>query len=516
MATELQSGQPMPALRPRVLIVDDDPGVLVAVERVLRRGGVETRSELSGTAALEMIDGFQPDVVISDHSMPGLSGVDFLTRVKERAPHAQRILLTGSTEPETIETAVSRSEVFRLIFKPWNDSQLMMTVRSALEQRALMVEVERLHQLTQDRNVELEASVQRRTEALSVAKREWELTFDAIDSPIVLVTHDLVVRRGNRAAARMGDVPVTSLNIGSKCHQLLFGRSTRCVGCPVSADLKAPVTAELSHGDRTFVIRAHPMEGEAVVACHYREVTEERLLGERLVESDKLSAIGSLAGGVAHEINNPLSGILGFSQIMKRQPGRSEADLESLQVIEESAHRCKRIVESLLKVSRRSRVEDRRLFDLSKCVDDTVALFRGEARRHPRLKLITRLDPDLPDVFGDPAQLGQVVLNLLQNGMQALPHFEGELEVVTGRKDAGCYFSVRDTGAGITAEHLPRIFDPLFTTKPPGEGTGLGLAISRRIISDHAGHLSVDTTVGKGTTFTAIIPVAPTKKGAAA
>ena len=505
----------MPDLLPRVLIVDDDPGVLTAIARVLRRGGVETRTELSGTAALAMLDGFQPDVVISDHSMPGISGVDFLTRVKERAPHAQRILLTGSNEPETIETAVSRSEVFRIIFKPWNDSQLMMTVRSALEQRALTLEVERLHRLTQDRNVELEHRVQHRTEALSVAKREWELTFDAIDSPIVLVTHDLVMRRGNRAAARVGGFPVTSLSSGAKCHQLLFGRAARCEGCPVSADLKAPVTAEITNGDRTFVLRAHPMEGEAaVVACHYREVTEERLMGQRLVESDKLSAIGSLAGGVAHEINNPLSGILGFSQIMKRQPGRSEADLESLQVIEESAHRCKRIVESLLKVSRRSRVEDRRLFDLSKCVDDTVTLFRGEARRHPRLKLLTKFDPDLPDVFGDPAQLGQVVLNLLQNGLQALKSCEGELEVVTGRKDTECFFSVRDSGSGIAAEHLPRIFDPLFTTKPPGEGTGLGLAISRRIIADHAGHLTVDTAVGKGTTFMAVIPAAPTKGAA--
>ncbi len=497
----------------RVLLVDDDPGVLAALVRLLRRGGVVTHTEVSGLEGLAVLENFQPDVVISDHRMPGIDGVEFLTRVKARLPHAQRILLTGEAEPEAIEAAVARSEVFRLIFKPWNDAQLMLTVRSALEQRALALEVERLHRLTQDRNVDLEARVQTRTEALSVAKREWELTFDTIDSPIVLVgVNDLTIRRANRAAARVSDSAIISLVAsGASCHQTLFGEPTRCAGCPVTPGLAVPATAEIHHGERTWQMRAHPMENTEVAVCHYREVTDERLLARRLLESEKMSAIGNLAGGVAHEINNPLSGILGFSQIMKRQPGRSEDDLEALEVIEESAKRCKQIVGSLLKISRRTRLEDRRAFDLSKCLEDTLTLFRGEARRHPRLKLLLRLDPELPDVFGDPAQLGQVALNLLQNGLQALPAGEGELEVVTGRKDEACFFSVRDTGTGIAPEHLPLIFDPLFTTKPPGEGTGLGLAIAARIVADHGGHFDVDTVVGRGSTFTAVLPVAPSR-----
>ena len=195
---------PLPVAPPRVLLVDDDPGVLAALGRLLRRGGIEGHGESSGLSALGVLERFRPDVIISDHRMPGIDGVEFLTRVKALLPQAQRILLTGEAEPEAIEAAVARSEVFRLIFKPWNDAQLMLTVRSAMEQRALALEVERLHRLTQDRNVDLEARVQARTEALSVAKREWELTFDTIDSPIVLVgVNDLAIRRANRAAARV-------------------------------------------------------------------------------------------------------------------------------------------------------------------------------------------------------------------------------------------------------------------------------------------------------------------------
>ena len=418
-----------PVAPPRVLLVDDDPGVLAALQRLLRRGGVETHAESDGLSALEVLESFHPDVVISDHRMPGIDGVEFLTRVKARMPQAQRILLTGEAEPEAIEAAVARSEVFRLIFKPWNDAQLMLTVRSALEQRALALEVQRLHQLTYDKNVDLEARVQARTEALSDAKRQWELTFDTIDSAIVLVgVKDLTIRRANKAAARVSESAITRLVAGgATCHQMLFGQPTQCAGCPVTPELKAPATAELHHGDRTWQMRAHPMENTEVAVCHYREVTDERLLARRLLEAEKMSAIGNLAGGVAHEINNPLSGILGFSQIMKRKPGRPDDDLEALEVIEESAKRCKQIVGSLLKISRRTRLEDRRLFDLSKCVDDTLTLFRGEARRHPRLKLSAHLDQELPDVFGDPAQLGQVALNLLQNALHALPGGEGEL-----------------------------------------------------------------------------------------
>jgi two-component system NtrC family sensor kinase len=218
-------------------------------------------------------------------------------------------------------------------------------------------------------------------------------------------------------------------------------------------------------------------------------------------------AIGNLAGGVAHEINNPLGGILAFSQLMKRDAGRTAQDVETLGLIEESAMRCKRIVESLLKFSRRSKVEERRSFDLSRCVEEAVMLFRAQLNKHPRVKLEVKLEPTELSVYGDPSQLGQVVLNLLHNGLQALPNYEGKLEVVTGVKDGFGTFTVRDTGCGIPQEHLTRVFEPHFTTKPPGEGTGLGLSIAYRIVQDHGGHFVVNSVVNQGSAFEVQIPV---------
>jgi len=242
----------------------------------------------------------------------------------------------------------------------------------------------------------------------------------------------------------------------------------------------------------------------------YRDVTDERMMTARLVETEKMAAVGQLAGGVAHEINNPLAGILTFAQLMKRDIGRAPQDLESLQLIEESALRCKRIVESLLQFSRRSHEGDRRPFDLNRCVEDAAFLFGAQLKKAPHATLEVKPEPELPSVIGDTGQLGQVLLNLLQNGLYALEGKQGTLSVTTGRRDTHVCFSVEDSGVGIEPSVLPRIFEPSFTTKPPGQGTGLGLAIAYRIVQDHGGRIEVQSRVGEGSTFTVLLPIPPT------
>ena len=508
--------------RGRLLIVDDEENILRSLRRVLRHADWDIETAPDGQRALELLPIFQPDVVVSDFRMPGISGVDLLSEVKLRSPHTQRILLTGNADHQALEEAINRSEIFRFVSKPWNDAQLVLTVRSAFEQHKLTSENERLLRLTQAQNVELrelnaelEARVQQRTLMLSRAKRDWELSFDAIETPMAIVGDGLVIRRANKAAAALMGRPVQELETRPHCHEFLFGRESRCDGCPLHDDLAEPQSSELKHGERTYVAQAFPTTGdEPVAVCIYRDVTDERALTRRLVESEKMIAIGNLAGGVAHEINNPLGGILAFSQLMKRESGRSPADLESLGLIEESALRCKRIVESLLKFSRQPRADDRRELDLSRCVEDAVLLFRAQARKHPQVHLDVRLQPGLL-VYADAAQLGQVVLNLLHNAIQALREQKGTVTVESGAVDGHVFFSVADTGCGISAEHLSRIFEPHFTTKPPGEGTGLGLSIAYRIVEDHGGHFTVDSKEGVGSTFTVTIPRSRASQGAA-
>jgi two-component system NtrC family sensor kinase len=498
----------------RLLVVDDEENILRALKRVLRRCPWEIVTALDAESGLKKLEGFTPEVVISDFRLPGMNGVDFLSKVKQLLPRAQRILLTGQADPYAIEQAINQSEIFRFISKPWNDGQLVLTVRSAFEQYQVIAENERLQALTQRHNEELKSANQRleeqvlqRTFKLSQAKREWELAFESLDLPLAVVDGNFKVARSNAAYAKVaGASPATP---HPECHHYLFGRDAACPGCPLPSAIntRQPSRAEITYKDRTYVMTVSPFPEEDRAVCTYRDVTEERTLTKRMIESEKMAAVGQLAGGVAHEINNPLGGILAFAQLMRRDAGRSAQDEESLSLIEESALRCKRIVQSLLQFARRSRDEDRREFDLSRCVDDAAFLFQGQLKGAPKAKLAIALASGLPQLHGNPAQLAQVVLNLLQNALYALGDNGGVLTISSGQAGEELFFSVEDTGSGIAPEHLDHIFEPSFTTKPPGEGTGLGLSIAYRIVHDHGGRFEVKSELGKGSRFTVTLPI---------
>ncbi|MHB8876834.1 MAG: ATP-binding protein [Myxococcaceae bacterium] len=506
----------MGTVRPgRLLVVDDEENILRAMKRVLGGGPWEITTAPDGEKGLQAFRQHQPEVVICDFHMPRMNGVEFLARVKELSPRTQRIMVTGEADQLAIEEAVNRSGVFRFVSKPWNDAQLELTVRSAFEQHALETENERLYQLTQSQNAELrslnaelEERVAVRTRMLTLAKRDWEMTFDTIDHPLAVIdVGSFALRRANLAYAKAAGRPVQQLGVGVTCHDFLFNREAPCADCPLQAGL-APGTrseAQLVRGAKVYVLGVYPME-EHVAVCSYRDVTGERAMTRQLVESEKMVAVGNLAGGVAHEINNPLGGILAFAQLMLRDDGRSASDLESLGLIEGSALRCKKIVDSLLKFSRKTAAEERRAFDLSKCAEDAVVLFRAQLKVSSNVTLAAELAPGVLSVFGEPGHLGQVFLNLLQNALQSLPLGHGAITVQTGLRDGQCFFKVTDTGSGITQEHLPRIFEPHFTTKAPGQGTGLGLAIAYRIVKDHGGEFEVHSEPGKGSSFTVLIP----------
>jgi two-component system NtrC family sensor kinase len=339
-------------------------------------------------------------------------------------------------------------------------------------------------------------------------EREWELTFDTIEAPMAVVQlSDFTVRRANRAYARAAGaaLEVKELPERPRCFRYLFQRETPCPACPITRGA-ASGQAELSSGGKVYVLSVNPIDETGNAVCSYRDVTEERGITRRLMETEKMVAVGNLAGGVAHEINNPLGGILAFCQLMQRDPGRSSSDLEALMLMEESALRCKRIVDSLLKFSRRSRTEDRRPLNLSACMEDAALLFRAQLKRYPKVELTSDLQAGLPSVYGDPGQLAQVVLNLLQNALQALPAAGGRLSLTTGQREGHCTVTVTDNGSGIPAEVLPHIFEPHFTTKPAGEGTGLGLAIAYGIVKDHGGEIEVQTQPERGSTFTVLVP----------
>ncbi len=241
-----------------------------------------------------------------------------------------------------------------------------------------------------------------------------------------------------------------------------------------------------------------------------RDVTDEKRLVEQLLQQEKLAAIGQLVSGVAHELNNPLAGLLAFSQLLMTQSEPNEERQRAVASINHEARRASKIVRNLLTFARRHQPE-RQATDLNQIVTDTV-----ELRRYPlrvaRVDLTLTLDEELPLTWADPFQLQQVVLNLLTNAEQAMEEWPGErkLEFRTMQQGDTLVIRVTDTGPGIDERSIHKVLTPFFTTKAIGKGTGLGLSISDGIVREHGGRIAVSSTLGGGATFTVELPrIAP-------
>lgn len=341
----------------------------------------------------------------------------------------------------------------------------------------------------------------------------WESTFDAITMPVQIVSHDYRIQRANLSFAEVGSREISTI-IGEHCYEVFAGRSSPCEGCPLQQGLQEDrtVTSSIGHEihDHQFEATAFPYEAEGGASSailSYRDVTEERRLQQEIAQQEKMAAIGMLAGGVAHEINNPLGGILAFTQLILRSlPEESEISGD-LKEIESAALRCKRIVADLLEFSRAPKKREENLVDLKALLDKILPFVRSEMQSL-NIEFEFRCADDTPPVAGHVDRLQQVFLNLITNSCQAMPQ-GGKLTIAFSKGNhGGAEASVCDTGHGISSKDMKLIFDPFFTTKGPGKGTGLGLSISYRIVREHGGSILVKSKEGEGTCFILTFPSA--------
>jgi two-component system NtrC family sensor kinase len=284
------------------------------------------------------------------------------------------------------------------------------------------------------------------------------------------------------------------------------------IAIPISRSITRPVetlaraTERVAQGDRTVTV---PVEGTgelSILARSFNSMVETlRTTEQQLIQSEKLASVGQLAAGVAHEINNPLGTILLFSDIMRKELPQGDPRYEDLKMIIEEATRCKTIVSDLLNFARQNEVLAQTT-DVNALLQETIDEL-GVNPIFEHIEIFPRLDPALPSIQADPAQLREVFVNLMTNAAEAM-ETGGTLTVTTETGDdetVGIAF--KDTGCGIPEANLSKIFTPFFTTKPIGKGTGLGLAIVYGIIKMHRGQIYVESEVGVGSTFTITLPL---------
>ncbi|WP_028458082.1 response regulator [Chloroflexus sp. Y-396-1] len=279
-----------------------------------------------------------------------------------------------------------------------------------------------------------------------------------------------------------------------------------------------PFTISLQHSayeSATIELNAQRLDADdqTRIVCIGRDLTERRRLEQQLIQSDKLSALGQLVAGVAHELNNPLTSISGYAQLLLRNRTLNDEVRADLEQIRQQAERAGRIVRNLLMFAREHKPE-RLATQINEVIQSTLAL-QVYQLRVDNITVQLDLDPELPSTVVDPHQLQQVLLNLITNARQAMnERGSGILTIRTRRHEAadGRYIeiSISDNGVGIPAQYLDKVFNPFFTTKPVGQGTGLGLSICYGIIQEHQGQIWIESREGVGTTVFIRLPIIET------
>jgi two-component system NtrC family sensor kinase len=348
---------------------------------------------------------------------------------------------------------------------------------------------------------------------LHARERTLAAALATMDQPVLILGVDARVQYANTAAIREYGYDASEIT-GLSVDDFVVASAQVPMTIPAMPHDQTLWTGEHTHRRKdgtefpASVTLSHIRNGSDDIiglVISIRNLTEERKVADHLGRTEKLAAIGELVAGVAHELNNPLTGISTFAQLLLED--RLEAEQrESVSLIKREADRAIGVIRDLLVFARKTDARDVTV-DINTIVQHTVRL-RALASRSSGIEVHMQLDKSAPKVRGDEQKLQQVVLNLLVNAESAMRDAKvRHLSVLTRKKNRAVVIVVSDTGHGMTPSVSQRVFEPFFTTKPPGEGTGLGLSVSYGIIQTHGGTISVESTPDVGTTFTISLPL---------
>ncbi|RID82353.1 HAMP domain-containing protein [Mesobacillus zeae] len=310
------------------------------------------------------------------------------------------------------------------------------------------------------------------------------------------------------------------------CYALIGGESAPCEDCPIydpnskSLQDKRLKFKTNNDEDKTFRHRVFPLnhaiEGEGEFLVVVEDITEQQLVEEKMVQTDKLSALGIMASSFAHEVNNPLATINAYAEdlldrIDVEDETMSEGETEHyLRVIQQNIERCKRITGNLLNFSRKQEW-NAEVFDIQEIIDSSISLVDYQLKKN-KIHLTLSIEENLPGIRGDGLKLMQVMVNLINNAVDAMEEEEERKLIISALKSkGGILLKVEDSGNGISPEIIPRLFDPFFTTKSAGKGTGLGLSVCYGIIQQFGGSIEVESKCEEGSVFKLFLPLSEGK-----
>ncbi|MGD8368219.1 MAG: response regulator [Desulfobacterales bacterium] len=507
----------------RVLIIDDEEGIRRVMKINLEDAGFAVATAENGETGLAMCGEFDPQLVITDIRMPGMTGIEVLEAVKDRFPRMEVIVVTAFGEMELAISALQH-DASDFITKPVDDGVLFVALDRAKERW-------RTREQIRDYTTFLEKGWADTTqELMETFAFQRNLIESSMDGILGVDENDRVVAF-NRSLEQMLGYQKSEVLHTSSLSRFLPPDGQKALKAAIGGDsyggrdrVSLYETSLLSKSGKPLPVQVSATvlteDGRSAgLVLFVRDLREIRRLERemadqaRILHQDKMMSLGRLAASVVHEINNPLAGILNYLRLMKKITGRgalSDKDRQRfcdyLEIVEQETDRCSKIVSGLLTFSRKTppAKSDVSVADLiRRCV-----LLSQHRLQLGHIELVTEVADRLPEIQGDANQLQQCIINLVFNAVDAMPDGGRLLVRATEEEDPHrVVISVGDTGPGISPENLPKIFEPFFTTKKEGYGVGLGLSTVFGIVEDHGGRVAVDSRIGEGTTFRLIFPV---------
>jgi PAS domain S-box-containing protein len=345
------------------------------------------------------------------------------------------------------------------------------------------------------------------------AAEEWRTTFDSITDAVSIHDKNYRILRVNRAFADMFHMKPQQI-IGQHCYEIMHGTDCPWDNCPHQQTLatRKPATIELYEPKVGLYLQASTSpilneRSEVVATVHIaRDITERKHQEEQLIMTDRLASVGELVAGIAHELNNPLTSVIGFSALLReaKVPAGVKEDLD---IITHEAQRAAGIVKNLLTFARKHETV-KQPSQINNIIEEVLKL-RAYEQKVSNIAVRRHLARTLPEIPVDYFQMQQVLLNIIVNAETAMldAHHKGTLTITTRKVNGTVRIILTDDGPGIPKENLDRIFNPFFTTKEVGKGTGLGLSICHGIITAHGGNIYARSKPGSGATFVVELPI---------
>jgi len=507
----------------KVLVVDDEEGIRKVMSITLADAGYQVLTAEDGASGMRLCREESPQIVITDIRMPGMDGVELLRRIKEEDPDKEVIVITAFGELQIAVEAL-QLDASDFITKPIYEEALFIALERAKNRFATRRKLHDYTTLLEERWMDTADELAR------TIRFQKNLVHNSIDGIIGWDNRGTIVTF-NKSLEKMLGYAQEEVR-GKMTFERFFGREE-------AERFKKALLAE-EHGgkNRLHLFEANLLDrgGEKIPAqltatllfeedaeigtvAFVKDLREIRRLEQefdhqsRILHQDKMMSLGRLAASVAHEINNPLSGMLNYLLLMIKMVKRGPLERESaekfegyLSLIEGEVRRCSQLVSNLLAFSRKSELEFSEI-DINGLLKKCVLLSQHKLSLQ-NIQIRTYLDPALPKIWGDFNQIQQCVINLIFNSIDAMPR-GGTLTLRSAcfPQRGTAEIQVIDTGSGIAKEDIPKVFDPFFSKGKEGKGVGLGLSTVRGIIEHHKGSIHLDSDPGKGTVFTMGIPL---------